>query len=288
MRYCIQHKTHYRYQHPVVLRHHTLQLRPRSDGSQKLLSFQLDLTPLPQRQASLVDVEGNAPIGVWFDPRPTQTLSIVTTATVETYRSNPFDYLATPGAITLPFDYSATLAATLYSCRQGPLHPAPAPGVVELAQTLWHQVDGDGGLFLTALTQRIYETCQYITRPMGRPWPPGITWANKQGSCRDLAVLFMEACRCVGLAARFVSGYEEGDSATRDRDLHGWAEVYIPGGGWRGFDPTHGLAVADRHIALVASAFPDQTVPVIGSTEAGARITSTLDTEVQVTCLGDP
>jgi transglutaminase-like putative cysteine protease len=102
------------------------------------------------------------------------------------------------------------------------------------------------------------------------------------GSCRDFTVLFMEACRAVGLAARFVSGYEEGDSTVLERDLHAWAEVYIPGGGWRGFDPTHGLAVADRHVALVASAFPQFTAPVTGSTQEGGRVSSRLTTEVRV------
>ncbi|TVP69468.1 MAG: transglutaminase family protein [Leptolyngbya sp. LCM1.Bin17] len=282
MRYRIQHHTQYRYQQPVILRSHTLHLRPRSDAAQQLWRFNLDVSPTPQQQSSLVDVGGNQVLGLWFAPEPTAQLTIVTTAEVETYRTNAFDYLAEPWAVTLPFDYPTALAANLYAYLHAPLYPAPAPGVVDLAQNLLHQVNGNAGLFLTALTQRIYETCEYITRPTGRPWSPGITWGKKMGSCRDLTVLFMEACRCVGLAARFVSGYEEGDSTISDRDLHAWAEVYVPGGGWRGFDPTHGLAVTDRHIVLVASAFPAQTIPVIGSTEAGARVTSSLDTEVKV------
>jgi transglutaminase-like putative cysteine protease len=74
----------------------------------------------------------------------------------------------------------------------------------------------------------------------------------------------MEACRAVGLATRFVSGYQEGDLSTDDWELHAWAEVYLPGGGWRGYDPTHGLVVSDRHIALVASANSLYTAPVVG------------------------
>jgi transglutaminase-like putative cysteine protease len=106
------------------------------------------------------------------------------------------------------------------------------------------------------------------------------------GSCRDLTVVFMEACRAVGLAARFVSGYEEGDSNILERDLHAWAEVYVPGGGWRGFDPTHGLAVSDRHITLVASPYPAQTLPISGTTEEGSRVGATLETEVRIEVLG--
>jgi transglutaminase-like putative cysteine protease len=79
----------------------------------------------------------------------------------------------------------------------------------------------------------------------------------------------MEVCRAIGLAARFVSGYQEGDPDTTDRHLHAWAEVYLPGAGWRGYDPTHGLAVADGHIALVSSPFAQHTTPVAGTLKSG-------------------
>nr|WP_245817704.1 transglutaminase family protein [Hydrococcus rivularis] len=76
----------------------------------------------------------------------------------------------------------------------------------------------------------------------------------------------MEVGRAIGLAARFVSGYQEGDLDKEERDLHAWVEVYLPGAGWRGYDPTHGLAVGDRHIALVASALPAYASPIVGAT----------------------
>jgi transglutaminase-like putative cysteine protease len=75
----------------------------------------------------------------------------------------------------------------------------------------------------------------------------------------------MEVCRAMGLAARFVSGYQEGDLDQDERHLHAWVEVYLPGGGWRGYDPTHGLAIADRHMALVASAVPSYASPIVGA-----------------------
>jgi len=85
----------------------------------------------------------------------------------------------------------------------------------------------------------------------------------------------MAVCRSVGLAARFVSGYQEGDPDMEERHLHAWPEVYVPGGGWRGYDPTHGLNVADRHIALAASHWAKGTLPVKGNfrkTGAAARM----------------
>jgi transglutaminase-like putative cysteine protease len=287
MRYCIQHNTHYRYQQPVTLQPHTLRLQPRSDGTQRVLAFELEVDPQPVQQASVVETDGNHTIKLWFAPTPTNSLTLATTSEVVTCRTNPFDYLAEPWAATLPIDYPATLAATLHAHLHPPLFPVISPQVVSLAEAILHQVDGNVGFFLTTLTQRIYESCEYITRAQGQPWPPGITWDQQRGSCRDFTVLFMAACRAVGLAARFVSGYEEGDSSIDHRDLHAWAEVYIPGGGWRGFDPTHGLAVADRHIALVASPFPEHTAPVSGSTLEGGRVGSKLDTQVRVAVLAD-
>ncbi|TVQ06831.1 MAG: transglutaminase family protein [Leptolyngbya sp. DLM2.Bin27] len=285
MRYQIRHLTHYRYQQPVTLRHHTLRLRPRSDGAQQLRAFTLAVTPTPTQQATLTDTDGNSTVGLWFAPDPTDQLEVITTAEVETHRPNPFDYLAEPWAATLPIDYPTGLRAVLAPALASPEVPALSPAVVDLAQTLTHQVEGNVGLFLTALVSHIYQACEYTTRPTGNPWPAGVTLGKQLGSCRDLAVVFIEACRAVGLAARFVSGYEAGDPAIPERDLHAWAEVYVPGGGWRGFDPTHGLAVSDGHIALVASPFPNQTLPISGSTQEGSRVGSTLAAEVRVEVL---
>ncbi|MGF1517685.1 MAG: transglutaminase N-terminal domain-containing protein [Nodosilinea sp.] len=287
MRYRIRHITRYNYQQPVTLRHHILRLRPRSDGAQQLQAFTLAATPAPAQQATVSDTDGNTTVGLWFAPAPVDQLEIVTTAEVETSRAKPFDYLAEPWAATLPIDYPTALKAVLAPALTPADALALAPAVVDLAQTLTHKVDGNVGFFLTALVSHIYETCQYINRPTGIPWPAGITLAKQMGSCRDLAVVFIEACRAVGLAARFVSGYEEGDPNVLERDLHAWAEVYVPGGGWRGFDPTHGLAVSDRHITLVASPYPAQTLPISGTTEEGSRVGSTLAAEVQIEVLGE-
>lgn len=286
MRYRIQHHTHYRYSQPVTLQPHTFNLRPRSDGSQTLSQFELSIQPLPERQATLLTLDGNSVVRAWFEPAPTPELVIKASAEVETHCPNPFNYLAEPWAATVPLDYPTSLAAQLYPYLYTPFYPAPAPAVSELAHALIHEVQGNVGLFLTGLNQRIYSSCQYTVRESGDPLPAGITWSQKLGSCRDFTCLFMEACRSVGLAARFVSGYEAGDPGIAERDLHAWAEVYIPGGGWRGFDPTTGLAVADRHVALVASPFPQQTVPVIGATQEGGRVPGRLETHVTMEILG--
>jgi transglutaminase-like putative cysteine protease len=147
---------------------------------------------------------------------------------------------------------------------------------VQLAQEISPQVNGNTVAFLSELNQRIYQTCQHSIRETGSPLPAGITWTSQAGSCRDFTVLFMEVCRAIGLAARFVSGYQEGDLDSNDQHLHAWAEVYLPGAGWRGYDPTQGLAVADRHIALVASPIAQAAAPISGSFQQPGGVESVM------------
>ena len=93
--------------------------------------------------------------------------------------------------------------------------------------------------------------------------------------------MFVAVCRAVGLAARFVSGYQEGDlESDQPNDLHAWAEVYIPGGGWRGFDPTLGLAVGDRHVAIAAAADPKQAAPVSGTLRSASQAKTLLESKI--------
>ncbi|HEY9658366.1 MAG TPA: transglutaminase family protein, partial [Allocoleopsis sp.] len=138
------------------------------------------------------------------------------------------------------------------------------PVATQLAQQICADTYHSVVSFLSTLNQRIYTECSYQFRENGDALPAGITWTTRSGSCRDYAMLMIEACRAVGLAARFVSGYQEGDPDQDDRHLHAWVEVYLPGAGWRGYDPTHGLAVADTHIALVACPTYKGTAPVEG------------------------
>lgn len=286
MYYQISHTTTYHYSQPVSLYPHVVRLRPRSDSHQTLQSFSLLVTPSPVSQSPLIDLEGNALVKVWFQPEPTDSLTVQVLSQVETHQTNPFNYLLEPWAIRLPIDYPASLWMQLqpYLGGQYPGYGAAVdPVAVSLAQEIFHQVEGNPALFLSELNQILYTNCKYTIRETGEPMPPGITWLNRTGSCRDLTVLFIEVCRAIGLAARFVSGYQEGDVDSNDRHLHAWAEVYLPGAGWRGFDPTHGLAVSDRHIALVASASHRHAAPISGSFSpaGGAQATMTYQLVIQ-------
>jgi len=262
MLYRISHQTSYSYNQSVYLRPHLLRLRPRCNGWQKLHDFSLLVQPQPQGRSELIDLDGNAIVKLWFD-KPTQLLQLMVTSTVETFQDNPFNFLLDPIALQLPIAYSSQQRSRLSAYLQ-PDRQVFDPASVELAREIDREVDGNTSFFLTTLNQRIYNDCEYIVRPTGAPWSPGLTWTEKRGSCRDFTLLFAEVCRAAGLAARFVSGYQEGDRDQEERDLHAWVEVYLPGGGWRGYDPTHGLVVSDRHIALVASPSALEAAPISG------------------------
>ena len=268
MRYHIVHTTTYTYDRPVSLQPHVLRLRPRCDGCQTLRSFSLEIIPEPAGVYQIIDLEGNAVVRAWFR-ESTDQLHFKVTSDVETYRTNPFDFLLEPWATKLPLDYPASLLFQLQPYFQRDGLPATVdPVAAQLAQEVYQVVGGDVIAFLSELNQRIHKTCEYTIRETGDPLPAGLTWTQKLGSCRDLSVVFIEACRALGLAARFVSGYQEGDP-NQERDLHAWAEVYLPGAGWRGYDPTNGIAVADRHVTLVASPLPRYAAPVSGNFRGG-------------------
>ncbi|MEM6452469.1 MAG: transglutaminase family protein [Cyanobacteria bacterium P01_D01_bin.105] len=286
MRYCITHTTHYTYSEPVCLRTHTLRLCPRSDGAQWLQQFEAKITPTPVQQGYFLDIYGNTCLNISFK-EPIAALNIQTISTVSTTRQNPFDYISEPWAVQLPIDYPSSLAAQLSPYWQLPIgqgiDDAMAPAVLDMAQRLKQEAKHNVGYFLTNLTQRIPRKLDYQQRLQGKPYAPAVTLAQGSGTCRDFAVLFVAVCRSVGLAARFVSGYQEGDlDGETPHDLHAWAEVYIPGGGWRGFDPTLGLAVGDRHVAIAAAPLPSHASPVSGTLKSTKPIETSLESHIQI------
>jgi len=280
MYFRVSHTMTYRYSRPVFLEPHTLRVRPRPDAFQRLLSHGVTVDPAPAGSAEMLDANGNIVTQLWFNDE-TDRLAITAKSEVETLLTNPFDFLSPPqDACRLPLHYRGETAA-LHPFRE---RPTEMDSVVRFAAALADEAEGHAMPFVQLLNTRLYETIAQEVREEGPPHTAEDTLANRQGSCRDSAVLFIAACRAVGVAARFVSGYQEGDSDTDLRHLHAWAEVYAPGGGWRGYDPTHGLVVSDRHIALAAAPTAEWTMPLTGSfrgTGASWEMAYTLDIEVQ-------
>lgn len=284
MRIEIRHSTRYHYSRDVSLAPMTLRLRPRDDASQRLLQFATTVSPEPAGVSDLLDLEGNTLARMWFDATA-RSLSINLHATVETQRSNPFDFVLEDGAVRIPFGKSKP-AHPMFDVFARPTSFEEADGrnnngASDLAQRILGRANGETVPFLTQLTSTLADEHEMIVRPTGDPWPPEQTLREKRGSCRDLTVLFNEACRSVGLAARFVSGYQIPGGEDVGRELHAWSEVYLPGAGWRGFDASAGLAVADRHIAVVAARDPSDAAPVTGSYR-GTDAEATLETRVTV------
>ncbi len=235
------------------------------------------MTPTPAGISEGNDAEGNQAAVLWFEEM-TEQVEIKTEATVETLRTNPFDYFITlPEARSLPVSYAPEEREALAPYRKG----SGAGAVKELAGELADRAGQDTLTFLNELNGRIYTGWDVVVREEGAPLDPVRTLQLKEGSCRDLALLFMAVCRETGIASRFVSGYQEGDQGQKRRFMHAWPEVYLPGAGWRGYDPTHGLAVSDRHVALAAGAFPDAAAPTSGSFR-GTDADSTMEVELHI------
>ena len=270
MRFEIVHETEYRYSEPVFLEPHLLRIRPRSDWSQRLIRFDLQISPQPEGCAQLVDLDGNATIRPWFSGRHDR-LHLMARSTVETMVTDPFAYLLDPAADSLPIQYAAE-APQLSPYLE---FASVAPAVEALAGEITTEADGKPERFASLLNQRIRELCSTETRLEGDPLSPEQTLTRGRGACRDVAVLFTEVCRVAGLAARFTSGYAAG-SPEQERFLHAWAEVYLPGAGWRGYDPSLGLVVADRHVALASGPQAADARPFVGrfrGTDVDAQMT---------------
>lgn len=276
----ISHVTRYKYDKEVFLEPHTVRLRPKSNAAQRLVGFNMEVSPEPDGKADIVDLSGNDGASLWFTGTH-DSLTIRTESVVETLRTNPFDYVVTDESVaTLPAEYLdyRNTSLMLYRTRSS----EPDGKIDSFVDSLIDEADDDTLRFLSVLNSRIYSGFEQVHRKEGAPFLPEVTLAARKGACRDLAVLFIEACRAVGLAARFVSGYRVTGETDGERELHAWAEVYLPGGGWRGYDPSEGLAVADSHVVVSSGASPADAAPVTGSYR-GTKVSVAAEFEIDIT-----
>jgi len=267
----IQHKLRYDYSESVTLDPHILYLHPRKSALLTVQDFQLDIQPSPIQVSKNLDPEGNIQ-NILFFKDPTKFLEIEMKATVETTEFNPFDFVYFPfESKTLPITYSSSYQKTLspYLGLDG-----VTPNVEQMARQIASEIRYSTSDYLSALNEFINTKFAYEIREEGNPNTPEFTMTNRRGSCRDYAVLFSALCRAMGLATRFVSGYYIGiapvDVPNQTHHLHAWVEVYLPGGGWRGYDPTQHEVVSGNHIPLAASCLPEEITPVYGSYRGAA------------------
>ncbi|MDB5240066.1 MAG: transglutaminase [Spirosoma sp.] len=269
----VRHESEYTYNYPVALGPQTLYLYPRAYPYQRLLSYQLTIDPKPSRVVRNVDVEGNVQQLVYFD-HPTRHLRVTAEMELQSDEFNSFDFVLFPFETQhLPFGYPTPVEDLLQPYLK---RVSTSDQVKQWAEQIAAGANQQTTGFLTALNQTIRQFT-YEVREEGAPFPPEQTLSSCKGSCRDYTTLFIAACRSLGIAARFVSGYLVGNPQ-QEHQLHAWAEVYLPGAGWRGFDPTEGSVVVNRHIFLTSTAKPELAAPISG-TYAG-RASSALRSEL--------
>jgi transglutaminase-like putative cysteine protease len=259
----ISHVTEYLFPSPVSLLPHRLLLRPRENHNVRIESSLLEIFPAHTLQWKR-DVLDNSVALVSF-ASASDRLRIASNVVIQHYEDNPFDFLMDDYAVFHPFDYSMEEQVELTPFRQA-VYPSDRETVQVWLGGLGLQQPMETFTLLDRLNREIAGRFVYQMREEPGVQPPALTLARNSGSCRDFAALFMEACRHLGLACRFVSGYlyaaaiEAGNAST-----HAWAEVYLPGAGWKGFDPTSGEVTGNRHIATAVARHPQAVPPVAGS-----------------------
>lgn len=278
-RYKIIHRTYYNYSANVTLSPHSLLLRPREDYELRIESFSLKITP----DASLLwhrDVEGNSVAIATFN-LPASQLLIESEVIIQQYNEFPLDFLVSDYALLYPFTYQNEEALLLSHYRSLPDNETIRI-VNKWIESFWHPGERiQTYTLLQQIAEYMHRTLTYQVREEEGVQSAILTLQYGTGSCRDFAFLFMEAVRCMGLAARFVSGYLYAPLvATEIGSTHAWAEVYLPGAGWKGFDPTLGTIVGSDHIAVAVARLPEAVPPVAGSFVGQAE--STLDVGVWV------
>jgi len=270
----IRHTTHYAFDRRVTLSPHVIRLRPAPHSRTPILAYTMKVTPEKHFINWQQDPFGNYLARLVF-PEATREFSVDVEVIADMTVINPFDYFIEESAFHWPFDYDAALKRELTPYLEAePAGKRLAAWVAAVPRERVHTND-----FLVSLNRRLQHDIGYTIR-----MEPGIqsceeTLEKALGSCRDTAWLLVQILRHLGLAARFVSGYLvqltpdvkslDGPSGPEHdfTDLHAWAEVYLPGAGWVGLDPTSGLFADEGHIPLAATPQPSSAAAIDGMTD---------------------
>jgi transglutaminase-like putative cysteine protease len=281
----IRHLTAYRYRNPVALGEHRMMLRPHEGYDQRLISAALLVTPEPSVLRSVHDVFGNCVSIARFTGR-SDRLHVESRMTLDHAPQTAFDFGDDAYAATAPFTYPTQDQPDLAQSIER-FHPDPA-GVVNAWAQRFVRRAGSTSLrtLLSDMTHAIHSEFSYQTRLVGAPQSPIETLSKGTGSCRDFAMLMMEAARSLGLAARFVSGYVYSSSPKAGRagggHTHAWVRVFLPSCGWTEFDPTNGIVGNADLVRVAVARDPRQAVPLHGTWAGLPADFLGMDVEVEV------
>ncbi|MDB5868188.1 MAG: transglutaminase, N-terminal domain protein, partial [Polaromonas sp.] len=278
IRVALHHKTSYHYDRLVALSPHEVRLRPAPHARTPILSYSLSVQPEQHFINWQQDPYGNY-IGRFVFPEKADRLEFTVDLIADMTVINPFDFFVEKYAEFFPFSYPVQLGAELGAYLKS---DAPGPLLTEWVEAARRDILAEKMVtndFLVAINQRLQGDIAYLLRMEPGVQTPEDTLAKRSGSCRDSGWLLVQILRELGLAARFVSGYLiqlrpdqeslDGPSGTAVdfTDLHAWTEVYIPGAGWIGLDPTSGMLASEGHIPLACTALPSSAAPVSGFTD---------------------
>ena len=274
------HNLEYSYEELVQLGEHRLCIKPRSHGFQRLINFNLNISPNPKILYPLLAASGEEINRITFEGY-TDSLSIKAISEVETLKHPCILDGVKERDLTLPFCRSIInrdLQGALEGWMPNGQHD---PSAVELAQESLAGSSNNALSFTFQLIEIIQDRVKYTKRHTGPAWPASRTLRERVGSCRDLAMLMVESCRSVGIPSRFVSGYHFEDPLPKEFELHAWAELYIPGAGWRGFDPSGKGLIDERYLTLVSSSKSNLTAVITGNFRGKTNLKNNLTWEIK-------
>jgi transglutaminase-like putative cysteine protease len=277
----IKHVTTYQFAEAVTLLPHRLLLRPREGHDLRVQAAGLVIAPAHQLQWQR-DVYDNT-VGLVTFTAPGNRLSIDSRLILQHYDDQPLDFLVADSAVSFPFHYAAAERLDLGPYLTSIFDQDRALLSTWLRQFWYAGQVVETYLLLDWINKAIATGFTYQPREEAGVQTPATTLDRRAGSCRDFATLFIEACRALGLAARFVSGYQCSSTLTPGQGAtHAWSEVYLPGAGWKGFDSTSGQVVGNDHITVAVSRHPESVPPVSGAFRAATRQSPAMRVRVEV------